>query len=340
MISRNYNYEKTKIKLEKFLKWRKKKNLNRIFETDFKELLKILNRGKYNIDKKGRPIIINQLGNFKPELFLEKFKFEDLEDFLIKMYEQLFYIVFPICSKIANKKIDKVFVIMDLKGVQLKKIFNSDFRGVLKKLTKATSAYFPETLGKVFILNAPFYFRFIWKIVQYWIDEKTRTRFEIFSGNGEKALKEMIDERDLPVFLGGKCEEKLQDEPGPWNDYIIEAEKNKSMFIEDLKKYELKYFYTKQERNEYKKMNENKIEEIREMEVFIEVKEQIGDLEIDTIKDIKVIEKIEDKGVETEIIEIDIKQTIEIGGEDDGNNFEDLRQSEIAKINEILDKVE
>lgn len=305
LISRDYDYEKTKIKFENFLKWRKKKNLERILDKDFKPLLEILNRGMYNMDKEGRPVIINRVGKFNPEKFLSEFKFEDLEDFLIKKYEQLFFIIFPICSKIMNKKIDKVIIIMDLEGIQLKKVFNSDFRGVLKKITKATSAYFPETLGKIYILNAPFYFRFIWKVIQYWIDEKTRERFEIFSDGAEETLKEIIDERDLPDFFGGKSKIKLSDQPGPWKEYILESEKKKCIFLDDLKKCEMKYFYTKEERKIYRER----------------IKKQA---------EVKVVKKNEEKEIKNIIKE----------DEKDPMVFESLRQSEIHKIDEILNKIE
>jgi hypothetical protein len=36
--------------------------------------------------------------------------------------------------------------------------------------------YYPETLYKMFIVNAPWIFRALWKIVSPWIDPQTRER--------------------------------------------------------------------------------------------------------------------------------------------------------------------
>ena len=258
--SRDYNYEKSKLKLKNCLIWRKKKNLDRIFKINFEEtqMKEILGRGKYNTDKEGRPIVINRIADFQVEKFLKNFKYEELEDYHLKKYEQLLYILFPICSKIKKKKIDKVLVIMDLKGVNLKKIFNSQLRKTLKKISKTVSDNCPEILGKCYILNAPFYFRFIWKVVKFWVDKKTRNNFVIFSNNGEKELKKIIDEDNLPVFLGGNCDKKIYEEPGPWKEFVKKADMKKERFLEELRHIEYEFFYTEQEKMEIFKIKEKK----------------------------------------------------------------------------------
>ena len=88
------------------------------------------------------------------------------------------------------------------------------------------SDYYPETLGCYFIINAPSFFPFIWGIVKTFLDEKTRNSVKIFGvGEGYDQLKEIIDEENIPSYLGGKCTcsdstgNCITSNKGPWLEY-------------------------------------------------------------------------------------------------------------------------
>jgi hypothetical protein len=78
-------------------------------------------------------------------------------------------------------------------------------------------------MGQTFIVNAPFLFSGVWAIVKGFIDEKTRKKITIKGGSYQKDLLEIVDEENLPDFLGGKCSlfGAHKDGVGPWNDYEI-----------------------------------------------------------------------------------------------------------------------
>jgi hypothetical protein len=102
------------------------------------------------------------------------------------------------------------------------------------KLTQASSAYkfvkpasemaqnnYPEILGSMFILNAPFLFTGIWAIVKMWIDDKTKEKIHILGSGYKKELLKHVDPASLPDFIdGGLCRCKggcLGSNVGPWN---------------------------------------------------------------------------------------------------------------------------
>lgn len=88
----------------------------------------------------------------------------------------------------------------------------------LESSTKIGQDYYPERLGHMFVVNAPFVFTAIWTIAKVWLDKKTKKKINIVGGSYKKLLNEMIDDDNLPDFLGGN----LKDYPHnklPWTDY-------------------------------------------------------------------------------------------------------------------------
>lgn len=81
---------------------------------------------------------------------------------------------------------------------------------------------YPETLGNMYIINAPFIFTAAWAIVKNFVDEKTQKKIQIVSSSYAKStLLENIDEDQLAEFLGGKNTANLMDDVGPWNDWEV-----------------------------------------------------------------------------------------------------------------------
>ena len=65
--------------------------------------------------------------------------------------------------------------------------------------------YYPETMGAVYVVNAPLLFSALYTIVKGFLDERTRSKVRIMGGNYRSVLLEHIDAENLPVFLGGTC---------------------------------------------------------------------------------------------------------------------------------------
>ena len=71
------------------------------------------------------------------------------------------------------------------------------------------------------IINAPFLFTFIWKIMSLWFDERTLKKICIVGSDYKERLHELVEIDCLPERFGGtcKCEEfggcKVSDQ-GVW----------------------------------------------------------------------------------------------------------------------------
>jgi hypothetical protein len=51
---------------------------------------------------------------------------------------------------------------------------------------------YPEILGNMFIINAPFLFTGIWAIVKVWIDDKTKEKIKILGSSYKKELLQYV----------------------------------------------------------------------------------------------------------------------------------------------------
>jgi hypothetical protein len=78
--------------------------------------------------------------------------------------------------------------VMDLQGFSISTMWNKTTTGFLKEAAKIGQDYYPETMGKMFIINAPFVFSSIWSMVKGWIDEKTRKKISILGSGYSKQL--------------------------------------------------------------------------------------------------------------------------------------------------------
>ncbi|KAL3512061.1 hypothetical protein ACH5RR_024778 [Cinchona calisaya] len=96
---------------------------------------------------------------------------------------------------------EKFVVIADLQGWGY---CNSDVRAYLGALS-ILQDYYPERLGKLLIIHAPYIFMTAWKIFYPFIDTTTKKKIKFVEDKRLKAtLLEDIDDSQLPEIYGGK----------------------------------------------------------------------------------------------------------------------------------------
>ncbi|XP_059279071.1 phosphatidylinositol/phosphatidylcholine transfer protein SFH12-like isoform X2 [Lycium ferocissimum] len=99
--------------------------------------------------------------------------------------------------------------------------FTKPVREVILQLQKIDNDYYPETLGEMFVINAGPGFRLLWHILKRFLDPETTSKIHVLGNNYQGKLLEIIDESELPDFLGGKCTCEndggcLRSDKGPW----------------------------------------------------------------------------------------------------------------------------
>jgi 23S rRNA A2030 N6-methylase RlmJ len=71
-------------------------------------------------------------------------------------------------------------------------------RNLLQTAAGVTSNNYPENMGAMFIVNAPWTFTAIWSIVKNFLDERTTKKIQIIGSDYQKKLLEVIDAAQLP----------------------------------------------------------------------------------------------------------------------------------------------
>lgn len=172
-----------------------------------------------------RPIYIERLGFANVEEIWKFTTAERLLNYYGMLYETLLSKIFEACTEQKKRetgdgtRVMQTCTILDLKDIKLSNA--SAAYKFVKPASEMAQNNYPEILGNMFILNAPFLFTGIWAIVKMWIDDKTKEKIQILGSSYKKELLKYVDPENLPDFLeGGTCKCKkgcLDINIGPWN---------------------------------------------------------------------------------------------------------------------------
>jgi len=86
----------------------------------------------------------------------------------------------------------------DLRGINFSSVKqmmgNKKTKKIMQEVAKIRNDNYPELLGEYFVINAPLWFRGIWSIGKYMLDEKTRKKVKIYGTSGwQEDIKKVID---------------------------------------------------------------------------------------------------------------------------------------------------
>ena len=110
--------------------------------------------------------------------------------------------------------IDKSTNIIDLSNVGLRKFWN--LRGLLQTASSMATAHYPETVERIFVVGAPYFFPTIWSLVTRWFDPATTRKIFVLPASTARAtLEQFIAPENIPTRFGGGLEWETGDHPAP-----------------------------------------------------------------------------------------------------------------------------
>ncbi|KAF3665689.1 Phosphatidylinositol/phosphatidylcholine transfer protein SFH2 [Capsicum annuum] len=214
--ARKFDLEKTKQMWSDMIYWRKEFGADTIMEDfDFKEkeeVLKYYPQGHHGVDKDGRPVYIERIGQVDSTKLLQVTTMDRYLKYHVQEFERTFNEKLPACSIAAKKHIDTSTTILDVQGVGLKISTNQQGNSfnASKALMVTIILGYLLSLTRLKPLNT---------LLAGHYDKK----FQVLGNKYQSKLLEIIDASELPEFLGGTCTcaDKggcMLSDKGPWND--------------------------------------------------------------------------------------------------------------------------
>ncbi|KAK4445021.1 CRAL-TRIO domain-containing protein [Podospora aff. communis PSN243] len=204
-------------------KWRKETNLDDTVPTweypEKEQMFKFYPQYYHKTDKDGRPVYIEKLGGIDLVQMTKITSEERMLTNLAVEYERLSDPRLPACSRKAGYLLETCCTITDLKGVGLMKA--PQVYGYVKQVSAMSQNYYPERLGRLYLINAPWGFGAVWNVVKAWLDPVTVQKIHVLGGSYQSELLKQVPMENLPKEFGGKCECpggcELSD-MGPWRE--------------------------------------------------------------------------------------------------------------------------
>lgn len=226
--------------LDNFMKWRDDQQVTTILHryNDFaiaRECSKKYNESTlFSIDKQGQPVNIERKKNSNDEAYFNEVPVDiNIGQSSIDT-EMLVNVIFPYCSKLANKRIEQIVCITDADDMNLGPYFKGEVRDYMKKVMEVAQDNYPELMQKFIVVNTPFMMYAVWAVFKVFLNKDSRKKFEFQRGKAFKHLNKYIDADQLPDFLGGTVKDVFPESIGPWQPYEDVCIKRQSFWPEEL----------------------------------------------------------------------------------------------------------
>ncbi|RMC17892.1 hypothetical protein DUI87_05561 [Hirundo rustica rustica] len=206
--ARDFNIDKAREMLCQSLAWRKQYQVDFILQSWRPPALleEYYTGGWHYQDKDGRPLYILRLGQMDTKGLVKALGEESLLRHVLSINEE----GQKRCEENTNifgRPITSWTCLVDLEGLNMRHLWRPGVKALLRIIEVVEDNY-PETLGRLLIVRAPRVFPVLWTLVSPFINENTRQKFLIYSGNnyqGSGGLVDYVDKDVIPDFLGGDC---------------------------------------------------------------------------------------------------------------------------------------
>ncbi|KIK65949.1 hypothetical protein GYMLUDRAFT_38415 [Collybiopsis luxurians FD-317 M1] len=206
--ARKYNLTAAKKLFIDAQNWRKSTRLDELYSSldpfDYPEREAVKDCWEIWFHKQGRPLNFHYVRGLDLERLAQKEVTAERQwETVAVSLECMAREIIPAAKKKYGEHIDSAYLIFDLRDFGLGKFWQ--MRNIIQKAAQICQDYYPETLGRVAVINAPSTFTIIWSVIRPWLAKETADKVEVLGPDYRERLLEDIDEENLPSVVGGKC---------------------------------------------------------------------------------------------------------------------------------------
>ena len=197
LIARDLDIDKALIMFINVNTWRKNIPITEINISEIKKIKKLFPSYWLTLDKYGHPVYIECPGIVNMKNLMKITTIESMTNIYIQNSEYMFTHLYESLSNKSKLNITQTLSIIDLKGCSFRSL-SKEVYVYIKNIINIGNTYYPETIYKMFIINAPFVFNTMWSLIKPLIPIKTREKIHILKTGQENILYEFIDKDKLP----------------------------------------------------------------------------------------------------------------------------------------------
>ncbi|KAK3984344.1 CRAL-TRIO domain-containing protein [Cladorrhinum sp. PSN332] len=145
---------------------------------------------------------------------------------LFALYENLTRFAQPLCTEMTDRDNAETPItlstnIVDVSQVSLRMFWN--LKSHMQIASTLATAHYPETLDRIFVIGAPYFFSTVWGWIKRWFDPLTVSKIFILSPAEVKSeLERFIEPQNLPKAYGGQLDFDFHDRPN-LDPHIVKA---------------------------------------------------------------------------------------------------------------------
>ncbi|KAK3389257.1 CRAL-TRIO domain-containing protein [Podospora didyma] len=234
--ARRWNIQDAYVQFKETEDWRKANQLDVLYDTievePYEQARALYPRWTGRRDRRGIPLYVYEIRHLdsKTVAAYEKSAAESTDSKaktdgttpnkllrLFALYENLTRFAQPMCTELPDREHAHVPItlstnIVDVTGVSLRMFWN--LKSHMQAASQLATAHYPETLDRIFIIGAPYFFSTVWGWIKRWFDPVTVSKIFILSAAEVKpTLEEFIDPKNIPKQYGGELEFLFHDRP-------------------------------------------------------------------------------------------------------------------------------
>ena len=208
--ARDFDLTETNKMITKHLAWRKTFDIDKKAHTSYndllgvnleKEILPCYPQGFCGQDKCGRLVYVKLVGKLDVTSLLSKIDVDTFVNFEVAMMERSKWLNGIQRAKVKHH-VEEYFSIIDLDGFGMGMMKPSVWE-FMRTIASQLGDNYPEQNGGMYIINSPWVFKMVWRVVTTFVDAATCAKIKILGSDYKKVLLSKVNKDQLPKEYGG-----------------------------------------------------------------------------------------------------------------------------------------